>query len=141
LPVIKTARRVVYFTCSEILITIFKVLPFCNKKEDDEMAIVNISDQTFKSEVETGGTVLVDFWAPWCGPCRMIAPVLEELDKEIGDQVKIAKLNVDENPESASRFGVMSIPTLIVFKDGQPVDKVIGFQPKDSLKSVVSRHM
>ena len=105
------------------------------------MAIVNISDQTFKSEVETGGTVLVDFWAPWCGPCRMIAPVLEELDKEIGDQVKIAKLNVDENPESASRFGVMSIPTLIVFKDGQPVDKVIGFQPKDSLKSVVSRHM
>ena len=105
------------------------------------MAIVNIADQTFKSEVETGGTVLVDFWAPWCGPCRMIAPVLEELDKEIGDQVKIAKLNVDENPESASRFGVMSIPTLIVFKDGQPVDKVIGFQPKDSLKSVVSRHM
>ena len=105
------------------------------------MAIVNISDQTFKSEVETGGTVLVDFWAPWCGPCRMIAPVLEELDKEIGDRVKIAKLNVDENPESASRFGVMSIPTLIVFKDGQPVDKVIGFQPKDSLKSVVSRHM
>jgi len=105
------------------------------------MAIVNISDQTFKDEVETGGTVLVDFWAPWCGPCRMIAPVLEELDKEIGDQVKIAKLNVDENPESASRFGVMSIPTLIVFKDGQPVDKVIGFQPKDSLKSVISRHM
>ncbi len=105
------------------------------------MAIVNVSDQTFSSEVEGKGTVLVDFWAPWCGPCKMIAPVLEELDQEIGDQLKIAKVNVDDNPESASRFGVMSIPTLIVFKDGQPVDKVVGFQPKDALKNVVSRHI
>lgn len=103
------------------------------------MAIVNVSDQTFSNEVGSG-TVLVDFWAPWCGPCKMIAPVLEELDKEIGSSVKIAKLNVDDNPETASRFGVMSIPTLIVFKDGQPVDKVVGFQPKDALKNVVSRH-
>jgi thioredoxin 1 len=71
----------------------------------------------------------------------MIAPVLEDLDKEMGEQVKIAKVNVDDNPESASRFGVMSIPTLIVFKDGQPVDKVVGFQPKDALKSVVGRHL
>lgn len=105
------------------------------------MAIVNVSDQSFKSEVESSGTVLVDFWAPWCGPCKMIAPVLEDLDKDIGSQLKIAKLNVDDNPESASRFGVMSIPTLIVFKDGQPVDKVVGFQPKDALKSVVGRHL
>lgn len=105
------------------------------------MSIVNVSDQSFKSEVESSGTVLVDFWAPWCGPCKMIAPVLEDLDKDIGSQLKIAKLNVDDNPESASRFGVMSIPTLIVFKDGQPVDKIVGFQPKDALKSVVSRHL
>ncbi len=105
------------------------------------MAIVEVSDQSFKSEVESTGTVLVDFWAPWCGPCKMIAPVLEELDKEIGNGLKIAKLNVDDNPESASRFGVMSIPTLIVFKDGAPVDKIVGFQPKDSLKNVISRHM
>ncbi|WP_159886396.1 thioredoxin [Paenibacillus puerhi] len=104
------------------------------------MAIVNVNDQSFAGEVEGSGTVLVDFWAPWCGPCKMIAPVLEELDKEIGDNVKIAKVNVDDNPESASRFGVMSIPTLIVFKDGQPVDKVVGFQSKDALKSVISRH-
>jgi thioredoxin 1 len=103
------------------------------------MAIVNVSDQSFKSEVEATGTVLVDFWAPWCGPCKMIAPVLEELDKELTN-LKIAKLNVDDNPESASRFGVMSIPTLIVFKDGQPVDKVVGFQSKEALKNVVSRH-
>lgn len=105
------------------------------------MAIVNVSDQSFTNEVESGGTVLVDFWAPWCGPCKMIAPVLEELDQEIGQSVKIAKVNVDDNPESASRFGVMSIPTLIVFKNGQPVDKIVGFQSKDALKNVVSRHM
>lgn len=103
------------------------------------MAIVNISDQSFKAEVEATGTVLVDFWAPWCGPCKMIAPILEELDKE-STNLKIAKLNVDDNPESASRFGVMSIPTLIIFKDGQPVDKVVGFQSKDALKNVVARH-
>ncbi|NDI36805.1 thioredoxin [Chengkuizengella sediminis] len=105
------------------------------------MAIVNVSDQSFKGEVESTGTVLVDFWAPWCGPCKMVAPVLEELDEEIGTELKIAKVNVDDNPESASRFGVMSIPTLIVFKDGAPVDKVVGFQPKDALKSVVSKHL
>ena len=101
------------------------------------MAIVNVSDNSFKAEVEGEGTVLVDFWAPWCGPCKMIAPVLEELDKEI-ESLKIAKVNVDDNPESAARFGVMSIPTLIVFKDGQPVDKVVGFQSKEALKNVVS---
>lgn len=105
------------------------------------MAIVDVTDQSFRSEVEGQGTVLVDFWAPWCGPCKMIAPVLEELDKELGDRVKIAKVNVDDNPESASRFGVMSIPTLILFKDGEPVDKIIGFQPKDALKSVIQRHI
>ncbi|CAM3426507.1 thioredoxin [Marinicrinis lubricantis] len=104
------------------------------------MAIVNVTDQSFNQEVEGQGTVLVDFWAPWCGPCKMIAPILEELDTEIGEQVKIAKVNVDDNPESASRFGVMSIPTLIVFKDGQPVDKVVGLQSKDALKGVLSRH-
>ncbi|MVO98027.1 thioredoxin [Paenibacillus lutrae] len=103
------------------------------------MAIVNVTDQSFKGEVEAEGTVLVDFWAPWCGPCKMIAPVLEELSKE-DTNLKIAKVNVDDNPESASRFGVMSIPTLIVFKNGQPVDKVVGFQSKDALKNVLSRH-
>lgn len=105
------------------------------------MSIVQISDDTFNNEVESSSTVLVDFWAPWCGPCKMIAPVLEEIDGEVGDKLKIAKLNVDDNPESASKFGVMSIPTLIIFKDGQPVDKVVGFQSKDALKSVVSKHL
>jgi len=100
------------------------------------MAIVNVSDQSFNAEIEGQGPVLVDFWAPWCGPCKMIAPILEELDAEVGDSVKIAKLNVDDNPETASRFGVMSIPTLILFKDGQPVDKIVGLNSKDTLKNL-----
>ncbi|HBS46811.1 MAG TPA: thioredoxin [Paenibacillus sp.] len=104
------------------------------------MAIVNVSDQTFSNEVEGQGTEVVDFWAPWCGPCKMIAPILDELSAELGDSVKIAKLNVDENPETASRFGVMSIPTLIFFKDGQPVDKVVGLNSKESLKNIVAKH-
>lgn len=103
------------------------------------MAVVNVTDASFNEEIANGVT-LVDFWAPWCGPCKMIAPVLEELDAEIGTSVKIAKVNVDDNGESAARFGVMSIPTLILFKDGQPVDKVVGFQSKDALKNVISRH-
>ncbi|GAB7388722.1 thioredoxin [Bacillaceae bacterium] len=105
------------------------------------MAIVNITDQDFQSEVENGGTVLVDFWAPWCGPCKMIAPVLEELDSEIGDKVKIAKLNVDENPDATSRFGVMSIPTLILFKNGEVVDKIIGYKPKEALLETINKHL
>jgi thioredoxin 1 len=104
------------------------------------MSIVNVSDQSFKADVESGGTVLVDFWAPWCGPCKMIAPVLDELSQDQEVTAKIAKVNVDDNPESAARFGVMSIPTLIVFKDGQPVDKVVGVQSKDALKNLLARH-
>ncbi|MBN3525516.1 thioredoxin [Paenibacillus apiarius] len=105
------------------------------------MAIVNVSDQTFKTEVEgQQGVVLVDFWAPWCGPCKMLAPILDELDGEISGQATIAKVNVDENPESASRFGVMSIPTIIVFKDGEAVDKVVGVNSKDALKNLVGKH-
>ncbi|MET3290636.1 thioredoxin [Brevibacillus fluminis] len=105
------------------------------------MAIVNVSDQSFGQEVEQSGTVLVDFWAPWCGPCKMIAPVLEQIDGEVGSQMKIVKLNVDDNPDTAGRFGVMSIPTLIVFKDGQPVDKLVGFQPKEALMAALGKHL
>lgn len=104
------------------------------------MAIVNATDQTFKSEVEKG-TVLVDFWAPWCGPCKMIAPVLEEIDQEMGDKVKIVKVNVDENPEVTSQFGVMSIPTLYLFKDNQVVEKWVGYQPKEALVQALSPHL
>ncbi|ELK47239.1 thioredoxin [Halobacillus sp. ACCC02827] len=103
------------------------------------MAIVKATDQNFTEETSQG-LVLADFWAPWCGPCKMIAPVLEELDAEMSDKVKIVKLDVDENQETAGKFGVMSIPTLLLFKDGQVVDQVIGFQPKEALAELVSKH-
>ena len=104
------------------------------------MAIVYATDENFKETIQNG-PVLVDFWAPWCGPCKMIAPVLEELDAEIGDQVKVVKVDVDEHPETAAQFGVMSIPTLIMFKDGVKVDQVVGFKPKEELKKFVLQHV
>jgi thioredoxin 1 len=111
-----------------------------NHKEALIMAIVNVTDQTFASETSEG-VVLVDFWAPWCGPCKMIAPVLEELDSEMGEKVKIAKLDVDENQETAGKHSVMSIPTLLVFKDGEVVDQVVGFQPKEALAELLNNHL
>ncbi len=104
------------------------------------MAIVNATDQNFETETSQG-TVLVDFWAPWCGPCKMIAPVLEEISGELGDKLKIVKLDVDENPDTAAKFGVMSIPTLLVFKDGAKVDQFVGFQPKDALLAKLENHI
>jgi len=104
------------------------------------MAIVNVTDESFKDEIESAETVLVDFWANWCPPCKMIAPILEEIEKEIPN-LKIVKLNVDDNLKTASGFKVMSIPTLIVFKNGIPVDKFIGFVSKDALKTLVGRYL
>src|SRR5699024_7360140 len=103
------------------------------------MAIVDVSDQNFTQETAEG-LVLVDFWAPCCGPCKMIAPVLEELDGKLGDKVKIAKLNVDDNQESDVIYGVMSIPTLLLMKDGNVVYQVVGFQPKEALAELVNEH-
>ncbi|MFD0714871.1 thioredoxin [Paenibacillus sp. GCM10027626] len=100
------------------------------------MAAVALTKDSFQQNVESGVT-LVDFWAPWCGPCKMQLPIIEELSEEMGAQAKIAKINVDEEPELASQFGVMSIPTLILFKDGQPVDKMVGLKSKDDLKSKI----
>lgn len=102
------------------------------------MSVKQISDATFNNEIEAG-IVLVDFWAPWCGPCKIIAPILDELSAEIGDAAKIVKINVDDNPESASKYNVMSIPTLLVFKDGQLVDQLVGVQPKEKLKAVIEK--
>ncbi|SDH34674.1 thioredoxin [Alteribacillus persepolensis] len=104
------------------------------------MAIVNVSDQNFADETSQG-VVLADFWAPWCGPCKMIAPVLEEIDSEMGENIKIAKLDVDENQETAGKYGVMSIPTLLVFKDGEVVEQVVGFQPKEQLVELLNKHL
>src|SRR5690625_6199557 len=102
------------------------------------MAIVNVTDQDFTQETAEG-LVLADFWAPWCGPCKMIAPVLEEIDGEMSEKVKIVKLDEDENQETAGKFGVMSIPTLLLMKDGKVVDQGIGFQPKEALVDLINK--
>jgi thioredoxin 1 len=99
-----------------------------------------INDSSFKSEVtDSQMPVLVDFWAPWCGPCRMVAPVLEELAKEYEGKVKVVKLNIDENQGTATEYGVRSIPTLILFKDGKECEKMIGVQSKENLKQMVDK--
>jgi len=98
------------------------------------MPELNITDQNFNQEVlQSDKPVLVDFWASWCGPCQMMGPIIEELAREVGDKFKVVKLNVDENQESAQKYGVSSIPTLIFFKGGQEVDKMMGVQSKESL--------
>jgi len=97
---------------------------------------VTLTKENFSQSIENGVT-LVDFWAPWCGPCKMQLPIVEELSSELQGQATIGKINVDEEPELASQFGVMSIPTLILFKDGQPVDKMVGLQSKEALKNKI----
>ncbi len=99
---------------------------------------VTISDANFDEAVGKATTpVVVDFWAPWCRPCQMIAPILDELAKDYGDRIKVARLNVDENPKTAGKYGVMSIPTLIVFKQAKPATQIVGFRPKAELKKSI----
>ncbi len=101
---------------------------------------VAITDRTFDSEVlKSEKPVLVDFWATWCGPCKMIAPVLEEIAGEKDGLLKIAKLDVDQNPETAQKFGVMSIPTLLLFKNGAEVSRIVGYQSKAKLVQQLDR--
>ena len=100
--------------------------------------VTHITDAEFQNTVATGVT-LVDFWAPWCGPCRMIAPILDELAGESEAKAKIVKINVDENPLVAGQFGVMSIPTLLLFKDGKKVDQKVGGQAKPQLKAFIEQ--
>lgn len=100
--------------------------------------VVEFTDGNFQSEVlQSSDPVLVDFWAPWCGPCRMIAPMVEELASENVGSFKVGKINIDDNPSAAQRYGVSSIPTLLIFKDGQPVQSFVGVQPKNRLQQAL----
>jgi thioredoxin 1 len=104
--------------------------------------IVTITDQTFEAEVLKSDTpVLVDFWATWCGPCRAVAPVLDQLAEENDGKVRIAKLNVDENQQTAFQFQVSSIPTFILFKDGKMADRMLGAMPKTAFQSFIDRNV
>jgi thioredoxin 1 len=106
------------------------------------MAVGKVSDTTFESEVlKASGPVVVDFWAEWCGPCRMIAPALEEIAGSLGDKVKIVKLNVDESPATATKYGIQSIPTLMIFKNGQMASRQIGAAPKQKLEQWITAAM
>jgi thioredoxin 1 len=97
--------------------------------------VKTLTDATFDKELaDAGKPVIVDFWAPWCGPCRMVGPVVEEIADQHADKVVVGKLNVDENPGVASKFGIMSIPTIILFRDGQPAKKVVGARPRADLE-------
>ena len=103
------------------------------------MGVGKVSDATFETEVlKASEPVVVDFWAEWCGPCRMIAPALEEIAGTMGDKVKVVKLNVDENPATASKYEIMSIPTLMIFKNGQLASRQVGAAPKQKLEQWIS---
>jgi thioredoxin 1 len=103
---------------------------------------IEVTDKTFEEVVlKADLPTVVDFWAVWCGPCKMIAPVLEEIAREYDGQLQVTKLDVDHNSQSAMQYGVMSIPTLIVFKNGQPVERIVGFMPRQKLLSKITPHL
>jgi thioredoxin 1 len=101
-----------------------------------------VSDDTFEKEVlQSSQPVLVDFYADWCGPCRAIAPIVEEIARELSDRLKVVKLDVDQNPQTAMQYGVQSIPTLIIFKNGKEVERLIGYMSKTKLLSKIEPHL
>jgi len=110
------------------------------KIEHGKTVVVN--DATFQQEViQSALPVFLDCWAPWCGPCRMLAPIVEQLATELSGRVKVAKLNVDENQQTATQFGIQSIPTMLIFKDGQPVDRLVGAQPKPAIMARIKQYI
>ncbi len=109
------------------------------QNEIDHPIILN--DENFDKEVSKYPVTVVDLWAPWCGPCRMVTPIIENLAKEYVGKIVFGKLNVDENPDTSRKFGIMSIPTIMIFKNGKPVDKVIGALPKEVLEQRIGKYL
>ncbi len=106
------------------------------------MAVKEVNDQNFAEEVlNSSSPVLVDFWAPWCGPCRLVSPVVEEIAKDYDGKLKVVKVNTDDNPETASNYHISGIPSLLLFKGGQVADQIVGAVPKAKLSNMVSQHV
>ena len=102
--------------------------------------VKDINDAIFQEEIKSG-TVIVDFWAAWCGPCKMLGPVINDLSEELSDKAKFVKVNVDENPVTASQYKIASIPTVMVFKNGSVAETLVGFRPKAALREVLQKHI
>jgi thioredoxin 1 len=100
--------------------------------------VTEVSDAQFSSFLESDEPVLIDFWAPWCGPCKMLGPVVEELAGDLSGKLKVGKMNVDDNPNTSGKFGIMSIPTLLVFQKGEVVKQLVGYMPKKELQNQLS---
>lgn len=116
-------------------------VPVCGKCKSSLPWIIAGTDISFRKELETSTPVLVDFWADWCGPCRMVAPVLEDLARDKAGHIKIVKINVDQNPATAGQFNIQSIPTLMLFKDGDPVETLVGAMSKSALLEKLETHL